>query len=115
MADDSITACGEVRLETRAQEPHAPPVEPPPVPVVVPDDQPNEPQEREEPEPEEEEPEPLPPAAAHASAEGHPREVRRDRRAVARAGAKAAPLHLASTGRPGVFADDENVSAVMAA
>ena len=64
MADDSITACGEVRLETRAQEPHAPPVEPPPVPVVVPDDQPNEPQEREEPEPEEEEPEPLPPAAA---------------------------------------------------
>jgi len=64
MADDSITACGEVRLETRAQEPHAPPVEPPQVPVVVPDDQPNEPQEPEEPEPEEEEPEPLPPAAA---------------------------------------------------
>ena len=64
MADDSITACGEVRLETRAQEPHAPPVEPPQVPVVVPDDQPNEPQEREEPEPEEVEPEPLPPAAA---------------------------------------------------
>jgi len=64
MADDIITACGEVRLETRAQEPHAPPVEPPQVPVVVPDDQPNEPQEPEEPEPEEEEPEPLPPAAA---------------------------------------------------
>ena len=64
MADDSITACGEVRLETRAQEPHAPPVEPPQVPVVVPDDQPNEPQEPEEPEPEEVEPEPLPPAAA---------------------------------------------------
>src|SRR6516162_7949221 len=52
MADDSITASGEVRLEVRAQEPHAPPVEPPPVPVVVPDDQPNEPQEREEPAPE---------------------------------------------------------------
>lgn len=54
MADCSITASGEVRLEARAQEPHVPPVEPPPVPVVVPDDQPNEPQEREEPE----EPEP---------------------------------------------------------
>ena len=60
MADDSITASGDVRLEARAQEPHAPPVEPPPVPVVVPDDQPNEPQEREAPEPEEEEPEPPP-------------------------------------------------------
>ena len=60
IADGSITASGEVRLEARAQEPHAPPVEPPPVPVVVPDDQPNEPQEREEPEPEEEEPEPPP-------------------------------------------------------
>ena len=35
MADDSITACGEVRLETRAQEPHAPPVEPPQVPVAA--------------------------------------------------------------------------------
>ena len=54
IADGSITASGEVRLEARAQEPHAPPVEPPPVPVVVPDDQPNEPQEREDPE----EPEP---------------------------------------------------------